>query len=163
MSDFCDFVPDDASCVDPAPVDPDTDGGDGGDEEHMDDGHDMDVMSIRQAQVAYLFTALSLTLHSALTQFRYRTTSGYYDAGDALSTNYWELLNMAGNYFTIAWMGAATITQLLSMLGIAAEINVMVWMYGGIVSMVVSFIAGIVGMYAYDQYWQVAEDSSSSQ
>ena len=107
-------------------------------------------------------TAMSLTLHSALMQFRYRSTSGYYDAGDSLTTNWWEYLNMAGNYFTIAYMGTATITQLLSMLGIAAEINVMVWLYGGMISMVVSFIMSLIGMYAYDAYWSVADDSSDS-
>ena len=68
---------------------------------------------------------------------------------------------MLWNYFTIGWMGIATITQLLSMLGIAAEINLMVWMYGGVVNMVVSFISGLVAIYAYDAYWQVAEDSTS--
>ena len=48
------------------------------------------------------------------------------------------------------------------MLGIAAEINLMVWMYGGVVNMVVSFISGLVAMYAYDAYWSVSEDSTSS-
>ena len=85
------------------------------------------------------------------------------DEGDDQPTNYWKLLNMHWNYFTIGWMGIATITQLLSMLGIAAEINLMVWMYGGIVNMVVSFISGLVAMYAYDAYWSVAEDSTSSE
>ena len=162
MSDFCDFVPDDPSCT---PVNPDvpTDGGDGHKEEHMDDDHEMmDSSALMQAQVAYLMTAMSLTVHAALVQFRYRSSTTYYDAGDALTTNYWELLNMLWNYFTIGWMGIATITQLLSMLGIAAEINLMVWMYGGVVNMVVSFISGLVAMYAYDAYWSVSEDSTSS-
>lgn len=48
------------------------------------------------------------------------------------------------------------------MLGIGAEINVMVWLYGGMLNMVVSFISGLVAMYAYDAYWQVSEDSSDS-
>ena len=118
-------------------------------------------------------TAMSLTLHASLVQFRYRSSDTYYDAGAGGtvwgpglgndSCNYWEYLNMLWNYFTIGWMGIATITQLLSMLGIATEINLMVWMYGSIVNMVVSFISGLVAMYAYDAYWQVAEDSTSSE
>ena len=124
-------------------------------------------------------TAMSLTLHASLVQFRYRSSDTYYDAGAGGSVwglgfgllylfvddscNYWEYLNMLWNYFTIGWMGIATITQLLSMLGIAAEINLMVWMYGGVVNMVVSFISGLVAMYAYDAYWQVSEDSTSSE
>ena len=164
MSDFCDFVPDDPSCAPPADPDTPIDDGDDHMEEHMDDGHEMmDSSTLMQAQVAYLMTAMSLTVHAALVQFRYRSSDTFYDAGDALTTNYWELLNMLWNYFTIGWMGIATITQLLSMLGIAAEINLMVWMYGGIVNMVVSFISGLVAMYAYDAYWSVSEDSTSSE
>ena len=48
------------------------------------------------------------------------------------------------------------------MLGIAADINVMVWMYGGLADMVVSLVSMLVGMYAYDAYWTVSEDSSDS-
>ena len=99
-------------------------------------------------------TAMSLTLHAALVQLRYRSSTTYYDAGDALTTNYWELLNMHWNYFTIGWMGVATITQLLSMLGTAAEINVIVRLYGGILNMAVSFISGLAAMYAYDAEWK---------
>ena len=44
MSDFCDFVPDDPSCQpEPEPVDPITDGGDGGDMDMMDDDMDKDM------------------------------------------------------------------------------------------------------------------------
>ena len=163
MSDFCTFVPDDPSCAPPSDPDTPIDDGDDHMDEHMEDGHDVDSSTLVQAQVAYLMTAMSLTLHAALVQFRYRSSDTYYDAGDALTTNYWELLNMLWNYFTIGWMGIATITQLLSMLGIAAEINLMVWMYGGIVNMVVSFISSLVAMYAYDAYWQMADDSTSSE
>ena len=107
-------------------------------------------------------TAMSLTLHAALVQLRYRSSTTYYDAGDALTTNYWELLNMHWNYFTIGWMGVATITQLLSMLGTAAEINVIVWLYGGILNMYISFVTGLFAMYAYELYWQLAEASTGS-
>ena len=60
-------------------------------------------------------------------------------------------------------MGTATVTQLLSMLGIAAEINVMVWLYGGLADMVLGLVSGLIAMYAYDAYWQVSEDSTSAQ
>ena len=59
-------------------------------------------------------------------------------------------------------MGIATLTQLLSMLGIAAEINVMVWMYGGMIDMVVGLVTSLVAMYAYDAYWTVSQDSGDS-
>ena len=166
MSDFCDFVPDDPSCAPVDPVDPTpTDGGDGGKAETMEKEVDGDMKKhMMEAQVTFLLTALSLTVRSALQQFRYRSdTTTYYAAGDALSPNYWQYLVTLWNVFTIGFMGIATVTQLLSMLGIAAEINVMVWMYGGLVNSVVGLISGLVAMYAYDAYWTVSEDSTSAQ
>ena len=126
------------------------------------DMHGMTEMDMWRAQMTFLMTALGLTTKALLQQYRYRSDSTYYDAGDAISTNYWQYLNDLWNYFTIAFMGVASITQLLSMLGIAAEINVMVWMYGGLADMVVSLVSMLVGMYAYDAYWTVSEDSSDS-
>lgn len=72
------------------------------------------------------------------------------------------MLIQGADYFTMVFMGIASITQLLSMLGIAAEINLMVWMYGGVVDMVVSLIWGLVAMYAVDAYWVDSEDTASS-
>ena len=119
--------------------------------------------AMMQANVTYLLTALSLTVHAALQQFRYRSSDTYYSAGDSLgSQNFWQLLNNTWNLFTIGFMGIATLTQLLSMLGIAAEINVMVWMYGGMIDMVVGLVTSLVAMYAYDAYWTVSQDSGDS-
>ena len=72
------------------------------------------------------------------------------------------MLIQGADYFTMVFMGIASITQLLSMLGIAAEINLMVWMYGGMVDMVVSLIWGLVAMYAVDAYWSDSENTGSS-
>ena len=119
--------------------------------------------AMMQANVTYLLTAMSLTAHAALQQFRYRSSDTYYSAGDSLgSQNFWQLLNNVWNYFTIAYMGIASLTQLLSMLGIAAEINVMVWMYGSMVDGVIALVTSLVAMYAYDAYWTVSQDSTSS-
>ena len=60
-------------------------------------------------------------------------------------------------------MGTAFVTQLLSMLGIAGEVNLMVWTYGGMADMAIGFISGLVAMYAYDAYWKVAEDDTNSE
>ena len=106
-----------------------------------------------EAQVTFLLTALSLTVHAALAQFRYRAGGTYYAAGDALSTNWWQHLNTAWNLFTIGFMGTATVTQLLSMLGIAAEVNVMVWMYGSLINTGFGLLTGLIAAYAYDAYW----------
>ena len=54
------------------------------------------------------------------------------------------------------------ITQLLSMVAGMAEINMMAWMYLGMADMVVMMIMGLAYIYAYNMYWTVKEDSSSS-
>lgn len=163
MSDFCDFVPDDPSCVEPEP--PVEDGDKIEVVVEVDDGMvitDEMRSKMLQANITYLVTAMFVAVDAALQTFRYRSDSTYYDAGDAVSPNYWKLLNQAWGYWAIAFMGIASITQLLSMLGIAAEINVMVWMYGGMIDMVISLVSTLVGFYAYDAYWTVKEDSSSA-
>lgn len=164
MSDFCDFVPDDPSCVSPDP-EPQPGPTKTTPEEKIDEEKEIDSemeSAMMQANVTYLLTALSLTVHAALVQFRYRNVTDYYSAGDALSQNYWQLLNNVWNFFTIGFMGIATITQLLSMLGLFAEINVMVWMYGGMLDMVISLVTSLVAMYAYDAYWSESQASTSN-
>ena len=56
-------------------------------------------------------------MSAALIQFQYRSSANYYDAGDALTTNWWMHLNNWWNNYTIAWMGIAATTQLLMLLG----------------------------------------------
>lgn len=72
------------------------------------------------------------------------------------------MLNQSADYFAMVFMGVAFITQLLSMLGIAAEINLMVWMYGGMISSITSLIFALVSMYAIDAYYVDSEDTASS-
>ena len=162
MTSFCDFVPDDPSCAPPANPNAPTDNDNQIEDQQMYDDGKMDSSTLMQAQVAYLLTAFTSALNAALQQFHYRNTTTFYAAGDSLSINYWEYIVMTWNYFTIAWMGVATITQLLSMFGIGAEINVMVWLYGGILNMYISFVTGLFAMYAYELYWQLAEASTGS-
>ena len=169
MTDLCSFVPDDPSCQTEAPIDDDpcpytpddpncqpVDGGKMG-------GMKMDDMEIMKSQMVFLMTAVSATMHAALRTFRYRNDAmTYYTDGDSLSTNYWKMLVQGADYFAMVFMGIASITQLLSMLGIAAEINLMVWMYGGMVDMVVSLIWGLAYMYAVEAYWSDSDSTSAT-
>lgn len=60
-------------------------------------------------------------------------------------------------------MGTAFVTQLLSMFGVAGEVNLLVWTYGGMADMVFGFVTGLVAMYAYDAYWGVADDATNAE
>lgn len=83
---------------------------------------------------------------AALRAFRYNSETGYF-AGGAYTvanvdkkTNYWKTADPLMNYTMMAVWGLAGLTQILSMLGIAVEINLIVWF------LVVPYIAGPVGM-----------------
>ena len=60
-------------------------------------------------------------------------------------------------------MGTTFVTQLLSMFGIAGEVNLMVWAYGSIFESVLCLITVPIIWYAYDAYWSVSEDATSAQ
>ena len=134
MTEFCDFVPEDPSCA--APVDPDVpsggDGGDGGDSHgEIDDWEDMKEMMGHNpmiGNITYLHIALGTAVHAALELFVWHDED-YYDDGDVLSTNTWKYVGMAHHYSQLGIFSILAITQLLSMFGIAGEINLMAWMY----------------------------------
>ena len=54
---------------------------------------DISDSKMMQGQLTFLFVALASATNVALKLFRYRTDSTYYDAGDALGTNYWKISN----------------------------------------------------------------------
>ena len=161
MSDFCDFVPDDPSCQpDPVdPVGPDGPGPDGGD---MDDDMDKDMgMEMMMANITFLLVPLMVVVQKAAWTFRY--SSVYDTVGETASdTNYYSMLTMASNYWMIASHFVLHLFQFLSMFAGMAELNMMVWMYVNLANMVVMMLMGLGWMYSYNMYWDIAEDSSSS-
>ena len=68
MSDFCDFVPDDPSCLpEPEPVDPvGPAAGEGGDMDMMDDDMDKDMsMEMMKANLTFLMIPLMILVQTA--------------------------------------------------------------------------------------------------
>ena len=109
-----------------------------------------------EANITFLMVVLGSLVHISLRMDRYRSAENYYIYGELTTnkmTNYWSLLNMVGGYWVLVLTGILTITQILSMVGVAAEINVMAWMYLGLADMVIGLILSFVGMYAYDMYY----------
>ena len=116
-----------------------------------------------EAQVTFFIVALTNTMLTADSLFRYRSSSTYYDDGDVLGTNYWKLANQLSGYFWLGAFGIATITQLLAMYGVANGINLGVWIYGlemfgGLVGLVTS----IMMFLGYDKAYTVANDEDTS-
>ena len=149
MSDFCDFVPDDPSCQQAPPPEE-------GGQPLMEDGGKGDKddrqAAVMEANITFLVVGLVHTAAIGLKMFRYRSASTYYDNGDVLGTNYWKYASQLSGYFWLAGMGIATVTQLLSMFGIANEINLLVWTVGlGGIGELVSLVTSILMFLAWDK------------
>ena len=99
--------------------------------------------------------------------FRYRTaniyisstTSDFYGQYElaSLTGNLWKYADMLNNYSKIAIFGVALITQILSMAGLFASINMLVWSYGVFVTyfsitIVYTLMMGYTYQMAADDY-----------
>lgn len=138
---------------------------DGGKGDMRGDWSDDDGEEQMEANVTFLMVAFSGMLQIGLKTFRYHSDEDYYVYGATTSsTNYWEYANMISSYYFLAAFGIAFITQLLSMFGIANEVNLYVWMgllggLGGLVEMV----SGLLLWYAYDEaHVMYYEDDSTT-
>ena len=161
MSDFCDFVPDDPSCQ-VEPEEPVINGGDGP-MEPMDEPHD-DSRDHLMANVQFLIAAISGLVFPAMWVFRYRAATVFDTVGDtATTTNYWLLLDNLANYPAILIHLVLTITQALSMAGIAVEVNMMAWHYGGMLDMVLGSIYFFGLLFAYQQYHDKEENGNATE
>jgi len=178
MTDFCDFVPEDPSCNPTGPVDggevdrpdiPDA-GSDGMSDKDMDDMDmkDMEEMTMMQkammpGNMTFLGMAIETGLMAGLELFRYRSASTYYDDGNISSTNWWKLANLIEGYASLSIAGILTISQLLSMFGVGASVNMMLWGYSTM--LVMPLVMGVTEMMrwaGYDAAYVICQDSSSA-
>jgi len=65
-----------------------------------------------------------------------------------------------GSYAMLVLGGAKMITQLLSMLGIAGSVNLMVWHYGMMASDLVMAVTGIMMFMAYNKAYSIAVENA---
>jgi len=182
MSDFCDFVPDDPSCV-TAPattvdstqldtatavttIDPVTDTSEPviDDEPNpepntkIEEDLDMSKLDPFQGQVAYTLVALTSLASIALEMFRYRSPTDFYTSSDSVygDMNWWKLSHLIGGYGGLSFFAVASVTQILSMAGIAVPLNMLVWEWGAFMILpVLGAITSAALWYAYDQAYTV--------
>ena len=200
---FCDFVPDDPSCVkevepvvvvvdDPVvvvdPVEPEptadeptkedepkeaepqtTTKMEGEEKEEMEAENPMFMMG----NLAFLGVAAGHVAGISLDLFRYgRSSTGvtdevYYDlfadygAADD-QTNWYQLSHYIEAYGGLALSGILTLTQLLSMFGVAVDINVMAWHYSTMLLMpIIAMAAGALKFWAYEQFYADVADTTA--
>ena len=151
----------------PVPVDPDMKG-----DTMMQGDHERDFkMKLNPMEGQITFTAVALTsaIGIALETFKWRADNNglsYYNLGDTTwtnGTNWWKLYNQIGAYAGLVLWGAASITQLASLAGVAADINLMVWWFGiGMVGSLVSLVVGALAFYAKWSAFTVSRDTTKS-
>jgi len=150
------------------PVDPVEPMPEAGDDGEMAEGDDMKMSSEAMwGNIGFLMVAISHVAYPALDLFRYQSATTYWDVTDATfgagATNWWKLYNQIGMYGALSIGAILTITQLLSMFGVAAEVNVMIWGYA---TMLVGPLLGAavsgIAMWGYDQAYQLCDTDSTT-
>jgi len=135
------------------------------DDMHMDDD---DKMHMKMANGKFLMTAMMSSAMYLLKYFRYRSDAmEYYTAGDQYfgtdAMNYWKMANTLRLPAGGAIFGILMLTQLLSLFGVAGEINIMAWMYLIPVWMIANMVSHAIAFVGYDAaYSWYAEDTTNN-
>ena len=132
----------------------------------MDSDEEMEEMGggAMKANVAFLLTAISGAVFNGLWLGRYGTAGMNATIGDtASSTNYYQLADYLAHGPALLLHVVLSITQLLSMLGIAVEVNMMAWHVAGMVHMVVGTLYFFLYLFAYNTYEDVEENGTAAQ
>ncbi len=108
---------------------------------------------MQNAQATFTIVALMGALSSGLMTLRYTPTSTYTAAAAAFGNDMYKYIDIGYNYLNLCFWAIASIFQLLSLGGIATDINMMVWIIGG----EVGFFATLIWMYAMWYYKMQAE------
>ena len=134
------------------------------DMEHDDGEHKGDMMTQVEWLMGSMMSATMYTLFIA--RYRYDAME-YYTYGDQYlgtdSMNFWKIANSIRFPASAAIFWVLTITQILSMVGVAPEINLMAHRYGLEAWMVISMLAHAVNAYGYElAYSWYAEDTTTN-
>ena len=135
-----------------------------GDDKDMDkDDYDMDMHKDMEwimyadphmGMITYTSVAVMSAVGTALDMFRYNPAASKYaewaNLGASATTNYWQYGSEMARYTGLAFWSVASVTQMLSMFQVAPEVNMMVWMYGGMAGSMLGLVSHGLLMYAYD-------------
>jgi len=151
------------------------------DEDDMSDYDEEDMIEGRNANIAFLAMAAGSTTMAALDLFAWKwqvivegtDADGetedqfvYFDSeydmltAEEIETPYWRYASALVDWSTFAIMGTLTVTQALSMLGIAAKTNVMLWSYSTMIGGLISLVAMILTWMGSSQAWAVTREDA---
>jgi len=116
-----------------------------------------------EGQVVYTLAAIGMVSAHALHVFRNRSAAGFYDDGDFAGTNFWKVSNFVGGYGGLFVWSFAALTQMLSLFGMATEVNTMVWQYGvGYTGAMVAMLAGLSNLLASEFAYEDLNNKDST-
>jgi len=102
-------------------------------------------------QLKFFMVAAGWAGSAALTAFRYRSESTYYDSGKiGDDTNWWKLGDQIRNYGGLSVGGVLAVTSLLATFGIANSVNVMAWEFLGLGSALLGLAIFAIRFLGYD-------------
>ena len=113
----------------------------------------------------YLSVAAFYVYYALMQVTRYRSASTFYDIGKLgdNSTNYWKLSDQVRLFGILGIFGTAFVTQLLSTLGIAAGVNLRVWIFVvGLGGAAVAMTVSILRLLGYNAAFTKYDDSTAS-
>ena len=116
---------------------------------------------IRYAHILGGYRVRLTFTETLLSVFRYHNETEY-DDGDFMSTNIWKYAGELHHYSHFGIMGLLTVTQILSMVGVAGEINIMAWMYMEMLEMVLGLVVKLMRMYVYESAYSTSNDESAA-
>lgn len=115
--------------------------------------------------MTYTSVAIMSAVGTGLDLFRYNPSSSKYsewsNLGATATTNFWQYGSDLARYSGLTFWTVASITQILASFKISPEINMMVWMYGGMAGSMLGLVSHGLLMYAYDIANTVAGTSST--
>lgn len=132
---------------------------------HEDKDGDMsemeDMMSPLMGQLTYLVVSGLACSKAGLELFRYRSATDYYAVGDSpYSWNPWKIANLTEQYFGLVVWGVLFVFQIMSLFGVLANINLMLWYWSGMIGGFVMMVTMIFRFIAYEGAY--TEDSNST-
>ena len=107
-------------------------------------------------EITYLLVAIGMATHTGLDLFRYKSDSNYYDdyqaAAVATDTNWFKIGDAIKKWAYFIIYSIAAVTQILTGLGIATPINMLVWVWGvSLGAGVASWVAWLFKFLAHEQ------------
>ena len=106
-----------------------------------------------QGQMVYTNVALGNAIWAGFKLFRYRSASGFYDAGkgaDGKGTNWWQIWSLVNGYGNLLIWSVVGVLNILTYFGVAVELNASAWPAAFAAFAMLNIFTLLAGKWAYE-------------